>query len=91
MERGEDGEERGQRVGLLLARGGRGTLVEERYAEAEVGEGGGGERFDEDVDHDVRVIEIWVELVPARRARRPGCSQGGFVCQGTAGLYGLPG
>ena len=57
------GEERGERVGLVLVRGVGGALVEEGDAEVEVGEGGGGECFDEDVDHYVWVVEVWVKLV----------------------------
>ena len=64
MERGERGEERGERVGLVRVGGGRGAVVEEGDAEREVGEGRGGERFDEDVDDDVGVVEVWIELVP---------------------------
>ncbi len=78
MERGEDGEGGGERVGLVLARGGGRPLVEEGDAEAEVGEGGGGERFDEDVDHDVGVVEVWVELIPAGSVRVLACGQERF-------------
>ena len=60
----EEREQLRERVGLFGGGWGRGALVEEGDAEVEVGEGGGGERFDEDVDHDVRVVEVGVELVP---------------------------
>ena len=60
----EEREQLRERVGLFGGGGRRGALVEEGDAEVEVGEGGGGERFDEDVDHDVRVVEVGVELVP---------------------------
>ena len=66
MECGEDGEEGGEGVGLVLVRGGGRSLVEEGDAEADVWEGGGSERLEEDVDHDVRVVEVRVELVPER-------------------------
>lgn len=70
VQRREHGQELRERVGLVGVRAGAGPrgrgrpLVEEGDAEREVGEGRGGERFDEDVDHDVGVVEVGVELVP---------------------------
>ena len=64
VERGEHAELRRERVRLFRVRSSGGAVVEQGDAEVEVGEGGGGERFDEDVDHDVRVVEVGVELVP---------------------------
>lgn len=65
VEGGEKGEERGQRVGLIeiLVRW---PFVQERETEVEIGERGGGERLDEDVDDDVWIIEVRVELVAAK-------------------------
>ena len=69
MQSDEDGEEGWERIGLVWV-GGRITFVKERDAEVEVGERGRGESFDEDVDHDVGVVKIWVELIPALKTRR---------------------
>ena len=71
MQSDEDGEEGWERIGLVWV-GGRITFVKERDAEVEVGEGRGGEGFDEDVDHDVGVVEVGVELVPVCEVRLVG-------------------
>lgn len=69
MQGDEDREEGWERIGLVWV-GGRVAFVKEGDAEVEVGERRRGEGFDEDVDHDVGVVEIWVELIPALKTRR---------------------
>ena len=61
---GEGGEEGGEGVGLVERCIG-GPFVEKGDAEIEVGERGGSEGFDKDVDHNVGVVQVWVELIPA--------------------------
>lgn len=58
----DDGEERWEWVGLVWVCVGW-AFVEEGYAEVEVGEGGGGKGFYQDVDDNIGVVEVWVELV----------------------------
>lgn len=66
MEGLQDGQERGERVGLVWV-GGDGAFVEKGDAEVEVREGEGCQGFDEDVDDYVRVVEVRVKLVAAQK------------------------
>lgn len=62
MEALEDGQDIGQRIGLVQLGIDR-SLIEERYAKVEIRERGRGEGLDEDVDDHVGVVKIRIELV----------------------------
>ena len=51
-------------------RGRQRRTISERQAEVEVGEGGRCKCLDEDVDDDVRVVEVWVKLIAIMESKR---------------------
>ena len=64
VQRGQLREERGERVGLVERSRGR-PVVEEGDTQVEVREGGLHERFDEDINDHVRVVQVRVKLISA--------------------------
>lgn len=62
VEVGEHGEVHGEEVRFVGVHDSK-AVIEEGYAEVEVGKGLCGQCFEEDVYDDVWVVQVWVELV----------------------------